>query len=94
MANIKSAQKRIRRNERARLVNKTRLSRIRTFMKKVDLAIESGDQAQAQEALKQMQPELARGQSKGLFHKNNAARKMSRFVARIKAMGDDKKKAA
>lgn len=90
MANIQSAKKRIRRNERARVVNKTRMSRLRTFLKRIETAIESGDKKVAAEALKAAQPELARSQAKGLVHKNTAARKMSRFSKRIKNLGATK----
>ena len=87
MANTPQAKKRIRRNERRKIVNTNRVSRIRTFIKKVEAAIESGDQAVANEALKAMQPELARGVAKGVVHKNVAARKMSRLTKRVVALG-------
>ena len=87
MANSPQAKKRARQNEARLSVNKARRSRIRTFLKKVEEAIESGDKAAAQEALKQAQPELMRGVSRGIYHKNTAARKMSRLVARVKAVG-------
>ncbi len=87
MANHASAKKRIRRNERRTLINKTRVSRIRTFIKKVELAITAGNAKEAKEALQQAQPELYRGISKGIIHKNAAARKMSRLSSRIKALG-------
>lgn len=86
MANHASALKRVRRNERRAVINGARRSRIRTFLKKVETSIESGDQNQAQDALKNAQPELMRGAAKGLFHKNYVARKLSRLSARIKAM--------
>lgn len=86
MANIKSAIKRIKTSEKRRLQNKSRVSRIRTFIKKVETAIAGGNQTDAQVALKDLQPELARGSVKGAVHKNAAARKMSRLSARIKAM--------
>ncbi len=86
MANTPQAKKRIRRNEKRETVNKNRVSRIRTFIKKVETAIESGDKDQANEALKAMQPELARGVSKGVYHRNVAARKMSRLNKRIAAI--------
>ena len=87
MANTPQAKKRIRRNERRKIVNTTRVSRIRTFIKKVEAAIETGDKAVANEALKAMQPELARGVAKGVVHKNVAARKMSRLTKRVVALG-------
>ena len=70
MANTPQAKKRIRRNARRTEVNGARVSRIRTFVKKVELAIEAGDKTAAAEALAAAQPELARGVSKGVLHKN------------------------
>ncbi len=87
MANHKSAKKRIRRNANRAEINKSRLSRIRTFLKRVEAAIASGDKGAAQTALKAAQPELMRGVSKGVFHKNTASRKMSRLSAKVKAVG-------
>ncbi len=86
MANHKSAKKRTRRNASRMEVNKSRKSRMRTFVKKVELAIESKDAKLAQEALRLMQPELSRSVSKGLIHKNAAARKLSRLTAKVKAL--------
>lgn len=86
MANHASALKRVRRNDKRAIVNTARKSRIRTYLKRVEQAIESGDKAQAQSALQEVQPELYRGVSKGLLHKNTVARKMSRLSARIKAL--------
>ena len=86
MANTPQAKKRIRRNEKRETINKNRLSRIRTFVKKVETAIEAGDKDNANAALKEMQPELARGVSKGVYHRNVAARKMSRLSKRIAAI--------
>lgn len=87
MAHHKSAKKRIRQTARRTAVNGARRSRLRTFVKKVELAIQAGDQEQAREALRVAQPEVQRGVSKGVLHKNTAARKLSRLSARIKAMG-------
>ncbi|MGE0659741.1 MAG: 30S ribosomal protein S20 [Reyranellaceae bacterium] len=87
MANHKSAEKRARQTKRRTAVNTARRSRVRNQMKKVELAIASGDQASAKEALKNAQPEIARGVSKGALHRNTASRKVSRLSARIKAMG-------
>jgi len=87
MANHKSAKKRIRRNANRAEINKSRISRIRTFVKRVEAAIASGDKDTAQTALKDAQPELMRGVSKGVLHKNTASRKMSRLSARVKAVG-------
>ena len=86
MAHIKSAKKRIRQIERRTQVNRARVSRIRTFVKKVELAIAGGDKNAAEDALRVAQPELMRGVTKGVVHKNTAARKMSRLAARIKVM--------
>ena len=86
MANHKSAKKRIIRNAKRASINGARIGRIRTFVKKVELAIESGDVAAAKAALRAAQPELHRGVSKGVLHKNTASRKVSRLAARIKAL--------
>ena len=87
MANHKSAKKRIRRNANRAEINKSRISRIRTFLKRVESAIASGDEQAAKIALKEAQPELMRGVSKGVLHKNTASRKMSRLSARVKTVG-------
>jgi len=84
MAHSKSAKQRIRRNERARVVNKNRVSRIRTFIKKIETAIQGGDAESAAEALKKAQPEIQRGVTKGILHKNTAARKISRLNKQIR----------
>ena len=87
MANSPQAKKRARQNEKRFQINKARRSRIRTHLRRVEEAIASGDQSAAAEALKAAQPELMRGVTKGGFHKNTAARKMSRLSARVKALG-------
>jgi small subunit ribosomal protein S20 len=87
MANTPQSKKRARQNEKRAAVNKARRSRIRTYLRKIEEAIASGDQTAAQEALKAAQPELMRGVSKGIFHKNTASRKMSRLAARVKSVG-------
>ena len=87
MANHKSAKKRIRRNANRAEINKSRISRIRTFLKRVETAIASGDNGAAQTALKEVQPELMRGVSKGVLHENTASRKMSRLSAKVKTVG-------
>src|SRR3546814_9783208 len=74
MANTPQAKKRIRRNDRRADVNKSRVSRIRTFVKKVESAITAGNKDEAAEALKAAQPEMMRGASKGVLHKNTVAR--------------------
>ncbi len=86
MANSPQAKKRARQNERRLEVNKARRSRIRTFLRKVEEAIESGDKEAAAAALRAAQPELMRGVSKGVYHKNTASRKVSRLAARVKAL--------
>ena len=86
MANSPQSKKRARQNERNKSVNKMRRSRIRSFLKKVEAAIESGDKSSAQSALKLAQPELMRGVTKGVYHKNTAARKMSRLASRVNAI--------
>ncbi|MEA3039101.1 MAG: small subunit ribosomal protein [Sphingomonadales bacterium] len=86
MANTPQAKKRIRRNDRRAAINRNRVSRIRTFVKQVEAAIEAGDKAGALAAISQVQPELARGVSKGVLHKNTAARKFSRLTRRIAAL--------
>ncbi|MEP2782377.1 MAG: 30S ribosomal protein S20 [Pseudoruegeria sp.] len=86
MANSPQAKKRARQNERRAAVNKTRRSRIRTFLRNVEEAIASGDKDAASNALKAAQPELMRGVTKGIVHKNTAARKMSRLSSRVKAI--------
>ncbi|MDX1424217.1 MAG: 30S ribosomal protein S20 [Kiloniellales bacterium] len=87
MAHHQSAKKRIRRNTRSAVSNRARVSRIRTFVKKVETAIGAGDKAAAEAAFKAAQPELHRGVNKGVLHRNTAARKISRLSARVKAMG-------
>ena len=86
MANTPQSKKRARQNERRYEVNKARRSRIRTYLRKVEEAIASGDQAAAAAALRAVQPELMRGVTKGVLHKNTVARKMSRLSARVKAL--------
>ena len=86
MANTPQSKKRARQNERKLEVNKARRSRIRTFLKKVEEAITSGDKSAANTALKSAQPELMRGVTKGVYKKNTAARKMSRLSARVKSL--------
>ncbi|MEM9636130.1 MAG: 30S ribosomal protein S20 [Pseudomonadota bacterium] len=87
MANSAQSKKRARQNEARFQINKARRSRIRTYLRKVEEAIASGDKDAAAAALKAAQPELMRGVTKGVFHKNTAARKVSRLSARVKALG-------
>lgn len=86
MANTPQAKKRIRRNNRRAEVNGARVSRIRSFVKKVEAACEAGDKDAAATALKAVQPELARGVARGVMHKNTVARKMSRLTKRVAAL--------
>ena len=86
MANTPQAKKRIRRNNKRAEINGARMSRIRTQVKKVELACAEGDKTAAAEALKAAQPELAKGVAKGVLHKNTAARKMSRLSKRVAAL--------
>jgi small subunit ribosomal protein S20 len=86
MANNPSARKRIRRNERRAEINRRRRSRVRTFIRKVEEAIAGGDAAGAAAAFQEAQPEIMRGASKGVMHRNTASRKISRLHQRIRAM--------
>ena len=86
MANSPQAKKRIRRNNRRAEVNGARMSRIRSFVKKIESACEAGDKDAAQAALKAAQPEMARGVARGVMHKNTASRKFSRLTKRVAAL--------
>ena len=86
MANTPQSKKRARQSEARTDVNKARRSRIRTFIRKVEEAIASGNADAAALALKTAQPELMRGVTKGVVHKNTASRKISRLAARVKAL--------
>ena len=86
MPHHKSAEKRLRQTEKRTVINRARLSRVRTFVKKVETAIETGDKAAAQSALQLAQPELHRATTKGVLHKNTVARKLSRLATRINAL--------
>ncbi|SLN21667.1 30S ribosomal protein S20 [Oceanibacterium hippocampi] len=86
MAHHKSALKRIRQTARRTEVNGARRSRIRTYVKKVEEAITTGDKDAASQALRVAQAELARGVSKGILRKNTASRKTSRLAARVKSL--------
>ncbi len=86
MAHHKSAKKRIRQTASRTEVNRSRTSRIRTFIKKVETAIASGNATEAQNALKAAQPEIMRGVTKGVLQKATASRKVSRLAARVKAL--------
>ncbi len=86
MANIKSAQKRDRQNAKRYARNHARITRIRTFIRKVEEAITGGKAADAAEALKAAQPEIHRGVTKGVLRKKTASRRISRLAARVKAL--------
>jgi small subunit ribosomal protein S20 len=86
MANTPQAKKRIRRNNQRAEINGARMSRIRSFVKKVETAIAGGDKDAAQAALRSAQPEMARGVARGVLHKNTVARKMSRLSKRVAAL--------
>jgi len=86
MPHHKSAEKRLRQTEKRTVINRARMSRVRTFVKKVETAIETGDKVVAQSALQLAQPELHRATTKGVMHKNTVARKLSRLALRINAL--------
>ena len=86
MANTPQAKKRIRRNDKRAEINGARMSRIRSFVKKVEAALETGDKDAARTALQAAQPEMARGVARGVVHKNTVARKMSRLSKRVAAL--------
>jgi small subunit ribosomal protein S20 len=86
MPHHKSAEKRLRQTEKRTIVNGARLSRVRTYVKKVEVAIETGDKTAARSAFQEAQPELHRATTKGVMHRNTVARKLSRLAARINAL--------
>jgi small subunit ribosomal protein S20 len=86
MANSPQAKKRVRQTARRTIVNAARKSRIRTFLRKVEDAIRSGDADSARAALQAAQPEIMRGASRGVMHKNTASRKIARLSHRVKTM--------
>ena len=86
MANTSSAKKATRKIERRTAVNRIRRSRVRSFVRKVEEALEAGNKAAAEAALKSAQPELMRAATKGIVHKNTASRKVSRLAKRVKAL--------
>jgi small subunit ribosomal protein S20 len=87
MANTPQAKKRIRRNAKRTTINHSRISRIRSFIKAAESAIAEGKKKDAAEALRAVQPEMARGVARGVIHKNTAARKISRLSRRVAALG-------
>lgn len=86
MANTSSAKKATRKIEKRTAVNKTRRSRMRSYVRKVEEALTSGDKTAAAEAFKNAQPELMRAATKGVLHKNTASRKVSRLAQRLKSL--------
>jgi small subunit ribosomal protein S20 len=86
MANTDSAKKMVRKIARRTEVNKSRRSRVRSFIRKVEEAVASGDKKAAEVALKAAEPEIMRGVTKGVLHKNTASRKVSRLAARVKGV--------
>lgn len=87
MANTTSAKKATRKIARRTAINKNRRSRVRTYLRKVEEAIASGDKSAAEAALKAAQPELMRAAGKGVLHRNTASRKVSRLAGRVKSIG-------
>ena len=86
MAHSRSARKRVRTAARRTEINRSRRSRVRTYIKKVEAALEAGDQAAARAALTEAQPEIMRGVTRGTMHQNTASRKISRLSAAVKRM--------
>ena len=86
MANIKSAKKRVRVNEKKALRNKAIKTRVKTAIKSVDVAVAAGDKELAQANLPKAISQISRGVSKGVYHKNNAARKVSRLAKAVNAL--------
>lgn len=86
MANTTSAKKATRKMARRTAINKSRRSRVRGFVRKVEEAIAAGDLAEAKAALALAEPELARAASKGVLHRNTASRKVSRLAQRVKTL--------
>lgn len=86
MANTPSAKKAVRKIAARTAVNKSRRSRVRTFIRKVEEAILAGDKAAAQAAFVAAEPELMRAASKGVLHKNTASRKVSRLSKRVRSL--------
>lgn len=86
MANTSSAKKATRKIARRTAINKNRRSRVRTFIRKVEEALASGDKAAAQAAFTAAQPELMRAASKGVLHRNTTSRKVSRLAQRLKTL--------
>ena len=94
MANTKSAKKAVRKIQRRTDLNKSRRSRMRTFVRKVEDAIATGDKEAASSALKAAQPEIMKSAQHGIIHKNTASRKVSRLNSRVRAMSDQSEAAS
>jgi small subunit ribosomal protein S20 len=86
MANTPSAKKAARKIARRTAINKIPRSRMRTFVRKVEEAIASGDKTVARAALREAQPQIMKAASKGIIHKNTASRKVSRLAHRVEAL--------
>ena len=86
MANTSSAKKATRKIARKTAINKNRRSRVRTYIRRVEEALEAGDKSAAETAFREAQPELMRASTKGVFHRNTASRKVSRLAQRVKAL--------
>jgi small subunit ribosomal protein S20 len=86
MATHRSAEKRHRQSELRAATNRSRESRVRTFVKRVEAAIAAGNKTAARDAFNAAEPELQRGVSKGMLHQNTVSRKLSRLSARIKGL--------
>lgn len=86
MAHTRQAKKRIRQNNRRSAINRDRISRVRTFIRRVEEAIASGDKARAEQALREAQPEIMRGAVKDVLHRRTASRRVSRLARRINAL--------
>lgn len=89
MAHSLSAKKRIRQTEKRTLRNRARVSRVRTFIKKVELALASGDAEQARAAFQAAEPEIRRGVSKGVIHRNTASRRISRLARLVNGLSSE-----
>jgi small subunit ribosomal protein S20 len=87
MANTPQAKKRIKRNAKRTEINRARVSRIRTYVKQVESALEAGNKDEAKAALARVQPELSRGVARGVLHRNTASRKLSRLTRRLATLG-------
>jgi small subunit ribosomal protein S20 len=94
VAHHRSAKKRIRQTEKRTAINRSRVSRINTFVRKVEMALAQGDQGAAQAAFAAAEPEIRRGVTKGVLHLNTASRKISRLARRVRALSSGEGSAA